>query len=649
MRIRSIPRLSPWLLAGLLGLARLAVADEPDTTGGQNAVGDLAAIKQAEARKKLQALEETMNRLSRLLETTEPDRAAKLRSAFRESRERLLREGMDRVVRFIEERKFYEALERQGSISGDLDELLSILLEKDIDPRELMRQIRRLRDVVQDLDAVIREETGEKIASDDALVAAEAAEELASRAERLEEMIGAQRAIEEAARELAEGASGPSKPSPGGKPAEDGDGEARSGKVAEATALDELAARQEALRRRLEKLAGEASPDGESGDSGESGSTDSGELSRAGESMKSASGAMRERQPRPAQAHAAEAREALERARGEAAEKLERLRKLRDFERLKKDQDSTRGKTQDIARRMEETPPLTVSPEGGVPGRKDVESASGSMEQASDQLGQGRPGRASPSQEDALQKLRRGRERAEQTLEDLQKALRERILAYLRERITFMLEKQQRISRDTQSLDARLRALTAAASTDAQTLSADREVDRRDLQRARGLSRREGALATIAQDVVDLLEEDGTTVAFPQIVGQVRTDLENVEDLLSRVETGGVTRRLQADIEATLEQILDAIKEAQKNPPPPDPNQGRQSRNGSGPLLPPSSELKMVLSMQRRVNKRTRDFDLDRQPGQLTAEEERQARAISDAQGEIKRLLQKIARSLGER
>ena len=59
---------------------------------------DLAKVKQEEAREKLARLEEAMDRLSRILAQAEPQNAAKLRAAFQQSRERLVREGMDRIL-----------------------------------------------------------------------------------------------------------------------------------------------------------------------------------------------------------------------------------------------------------------------------------------------------------------------------------------------------------------------------------------------------------------------------------------------------------------------------------------------------------------------------------------------------------------------
>ena len=142
-------------LAGILGLPAVR-SEEPKTP-------DLAKVKQEEARQKLERLEEAMDRLARLLATTEPQNAAKLRLAFREARERLVREGMDRILKYLEERKIDRAIEEQDLVKVNLEEILAVLLEKDIDPRDLLKHIRRIRDILRDLDKVIQDQTAEKI------------------------------------------------------------------------------------------------------------------------------------------------------------------------------------------------------------------------------------------------------------------------------------------------------------------------------------------------------------------------------------------------------------------------------------------------------------------------------------------------------
>ncbi|HVR73460.1 MAG TPA: hypothetical protein VMT52_03975, partial [Planctomycetota bacterium] len=162
---------------------------------------DLAKVKEEEAREKLERLEDTMDRLAQAIAATEPQNAAKLKLAFRESRDRLLREGMDRVVKYLEEKKLDRAIAAQGDVRVNLEEILAILLERDIDPRELLKHIRRLRDIVKDLDQVVKEETSEKMASDEAHEAGPSAEAVSMDLQKLEDLIAREKKLEKGARD----------------------------------------------------------------------------------------------------------------------------------------------------------------------------------------------------------------------------------------------------------------------------------------------------------------------------------------------------------------------------------------------------------------------------------------------------------------
>ena len=687
-------------------LAVLIAIAAASQTPGQNPAQptDLARIKQEEAREKLERLEEAMDRLSRVLSQSEPQNAAKLKLAFRQARERLVREGMDHVIQFLKDRKLDRAIEEQGEVQVHLQELLDILLEKDIDPRELLKHIRKLRDTVQGLDKVIQDETKEKMASDDAHQAGASTDALRGDLEKLEDLIRREKQIE--------------------KGAKDADADKARGKEPDAAALKNLAKDQDRIQMdtkelrqgdeardaaaKEEKNAAAQSPDGhaegqdakapggaeaaegapkagpEAGTPGtekgaEKGAGDANEkapeqsvegaaekapeppeavarpesvldkksLERAEVAMSGASEGLRGNDPSRSSTKATEARTALEEAIAQSREKIERLRAQRDFPNLQKEQDRTKTDTDALAKRMEETPPLIAPADSGVPGREDVEAAAGDMQKSSKDLGQGQAGKASKSQAQSLNKLRKGREKAEETLEELQRALRERLLAYLREKFTKMLNEQRAITRETKSLDLKLRALRAAAS--AAGAASDPEIDRKDRQLAENLSSREMGLTAIADDVIDLLEEDGTTLVFPGVVVEVKGDVTNTSGLLARIETGEKTQRVQGEIEAALEDILKALETAQRSPPPPNPNQGRSSKSGAGPLLPLSSELKMVRALQARVNERTQVFDANRKDAATLAPEEKlQIGLIQTKQKEVEDMLRKLREAVGE-
>ena len=609
----------------LLSLPLLIGSSAHSEDLGKVSAPDLARVKQQEAREKLERLEEAMDRLARSLVGTEPQNAAKLKLAFGEARDRLLREGMDRVVKYLSEHRLDRAIEDQGQLKINLEELLNILLEKDIDPRELLRHIRRVREIVQDLDRVIEQVRNEQINSSDAGLSGAATEALQNDLATLEGLIRRQKEVEKGAKDPAN---------------------------ASKAALGKLAPQEDAIRGETRRLR-EGNAEREEGAKAQPASTraegalDRKKLEEAEAALTGAARSLREGDAPASGEKTTEARALLEEATAQAEKKLERLRAMRDFRELKDAQDSTKKDVDAVARKMHEPLPLISTPEVGVPGKKEVEAASIDIREASQGLGEGKPREASGAQSKSLDKLRKGREKAEEALEELQKALRDRILAHLLEKFTQILNDQRAITRETRSLNLKLRALQA---TSAASGSESFEPDRKDRQTAEALASRETALTLVADDVMELLAEDGTTRVFPGVVEEVKVDLARVSGLLSRTQTDDATQQLQDEIETALEDILKALEKTQRSPPPPNPGQGRGSKSGAGPLLPLSTELQLVRDLQHRVNERTKSLDLKRKPTvKIGPEGNQELGLIKKKQAEVESMLRKIQDAAGER
>ena len=55
-------------------------------------------------------------------------------------------------------------------------------------------------------------------------------------------------------------------------------------------------------------------------------------------------------------------------------------------------------------------------------------------------------------------------------------------------------------------------------------------------------------------------DEDGRSAVFPILVEEVREDLDRVAERLGEFRTGGTTQLIQSEIEATLTDLLDALR-----------------------------------------------------------------------------------------
>jgi hypothetical protein len=124
------------------------------------------------------------------------------------------------------------------------------------------------------------------------------------------------------------------------------------------------------------------------------------------------------------------------------------------------------------------------------------------------------------------------------------------------------------------------------------------------------LSDEEDNIVMEASTAIRLIEEEGSAVAFAEVFKQVRGDMITVSGNLRKTDVGPVTVTIENDIIETLKEMIEALKKArqdnQKPKPPPRPG-------ASGPppdqrLIDMLAELKMIRSMQLRVNSRTKVY-----------------------------------------
>jgi hypothetical protein len=135
---------------------------------------------------------------------------------------------------------------------------------------------------------------------------------------------------------------------------------------------------------------------------------------------------------------------------------------------------------------------------------------------------------------------------------------------------------------------------------------------------------------------------------FADVVEQVRDDLQSVAKLLDAKQTDTYTTTLQKEIEITLEELIEALQEAQKQ------KEGSGGGGGGGggeePLLPGSAELKLLRSAQLRINRRTVAIDTARSEGtELNETMKLELQGLAGRQAEIGEMTVRILeRSAGQ-
>jgi len=109
--------------------------------------------------------------------------------------------------------------------------------------------------------------------------------------------------------------------------------------------------------------------------------------------------------------------------------------------------------------------------------------------------------------------------------------------------------------------------------------------------------------------------------------------------LADKLRTDQYTATLQKEIETTLEELIEALQQAQQQ------KQGGGGGGGGGqePLLPNSAELKLLRSAQLRINRRTVALDQTRpKSGSLDETLKDETHKIATRQAEIAEMTVRI-------
>jgi hypothetical protein len=234
-------------------------------------------------------------------------------------------------------------------------------------------------------------------------------------------------------------------------------------------------------------------------------------------------------------------------------------------------------------------------PQDGMPGKKQVQDANEYQKQAEKEIDKDNRKNASEKQDKALKELEEARKKLEEILRQLREEEIERLLAALEARCQRMLQMQIEVR------DGTVRVFRAIEE------NVDKKPTRANEQKSLQLSDREQQIVDEATKAIQMLEAEGSAVAFPEVFIQVREDMRHVARRLSKADVGTVTQVIEEDIINTLKEMIDALKKAQQQMQANKSN-GQSNPNQNQKLLDLLAELKMIRAMQVRVNSRTKVY-----------------------------------------
>ena len=227
------------------------------------------------------------------------------------------------------------------------------------------------------------------------------------------------------------------------------------------------------------------------------------------------------------------------------------------------------------------------------PARKRIEAAQQRMRDAEERLRKAEREGARDEQDRALRELEQAKAELEKILRQLREEQIERMLVQLEARLVEMLEMQRKVLERTGQLQKKM----------ADGRSREHEIE------SESLSRDEIKIEDKANAAMNLLREDGTAVALPEALDQVRDDMRQVTDRLRGVKVDDTTVTVEQDVVSSLEEMIKALRKEMKD---------REKRKQDGktppgnpedePLVDILAELKMIRSLQVRVNLRTERY-----------------------------------------
>ena len=224
--------------------------------------------------------------------------------------------------------------------------------------------------------------------------------------------------------------------------------------------------------------------------------------------------------------------------------------------------------------------------------RQRLREAESRMRAAQQRLEAANRSEARREQQRAAEELETARAELEEILRQMREEEVERLLVQLEARVREMLRTQKEVRAAAERLAA------AAENGD------DRQ---RQLESAR-VGREQATVAAAASKALVVVRDDGSAVAIPQALEQVRDDATQAAARFERGDVGGTTQGIVADLVVSLEEILAALEKVQR-----DRQEGQQAGRAGGqpgsaqeqPLVDSLAELKMLRGLQLRVNSRT--------------------------------------------
>jgi hypothetical protein len=540
------------------------------------AASDQLSVDQGRLADRFKRLEEVIGRLAELSASSDPRRAKLLREAIAQSREQDINTRFESIVKLLQDERLAVASTNQTELQKELDSLLALLLKADRD-KELASQRERIRQYIKELDRLIRLQKGVRARTeggDELRPLSEDQQRLATDTGKLNGDISKTEVDKRNASGEGPKSDEKEKPESGDKqkPKSDGKQKPNSDDKQKPRPADLQKPKPGDKQKPSENKSDQPSKSGDSSKSGEPSKPD--EKSKPGKP--SDSGTPQSGKPKPSDGQPSEGQP-------------------KSGNKPPSDSPPSQGQPgeQSPDENNEQQPSQPQDPAEKATNR--LREAQQRMEDAHKKLKDAERKGASDEQRQALKELEQAKAELERVLRQLREEELERTLTQLAARFRKMLEMQTAVYEGTVRIDR----VPPAQRTHDHEIAAAR------------LSRQESQIVHEVDKALLLLHEDGSSVAFPEAIEQMRDDMRQVVDRLAALKVEKVTQGLEKDIIAALEETIAAFEqslkklEKKRTPRGAQPAAGQQDEMA---LVDKIAELKMIRSLQMRINKRTQRY-----------------------------------------
>jgi hypothetical protein len=556
---------------------------------------DTIGFSQQNAAAQMNELEDRMFRLSEALRGLEPENASRLRLALKFSREEQILEQMRENFKLLKDAQLSKAETETKELIAKLEHLRNLLLAEDLDFQLKLARLRQMRETLNQLDRIVKEERRELGWSRFALEQRKRLVAFTTRRPDLEALVRDQQAVITDTEHISE------KEEKSAKEARVAirDRETKLRNAAAALATDPLFADlQPSHLRRADSFIAEAMSFLEKSDSG------------AAISAEKALGPLRDELTRL----------------DERAAETERTIAEGEFRRRAGDQ----AKNRVTAESLEATSARLG--DVGVALRKDLIRASASMRTAEQQLAKTTAAPAADDQSTAVDLLVKSREEFNKSIERLLVELRAELQTRLISELTEMHELQAAIRETTQAQAPRVLQKSRTA-----------------LMTVAGTSKNEAEIAERTERLLGLVEETEYGIALPTTLRILSREMRTLEAWLKAGDVAARTIALETRVEEDLLALVQsAIRRlSPSTPPAPGTPLSQDARERERELNRLIAELKMVRMIQARLNDDTLVVDKSR-PAAVTPPPalKREVETLEATQEEIRDALAKIAERL---